>query len=46
MQKEREELKFVLWKKYEHNRDVYTRAKSEILKKYTEIEKIFYGNRY
>jgi len=44
--KEYEELKLMLWKKYEHNRDAYTNAKTEFVKKYTEKAKAFYGNRY
>ncbi len=37
--KEYEKLKLGLWKKYEHNRDAYTDAKSEFVKKYTELAK-------
>ena len=37
--KEYEELKLQLWKKYEHNRDAYTDAKSEFVKKFTDIAK-------
>ena len=44
--KEYEELKLKLWKKYEHNRDAYTNAKTELVKKYTEKAKILYRNRY
>ncbi len=44
--KEYEELKLRLWKKYEHNRDAYTNAKTEFVKKYTEKAKVLYGNRY
>ena len=44
--KEYEELKLSLWKKYEHNRDDYTNAKTEFVKKYTEQAKLIYGNRY
>lgn len=35
--KEYERLKLCLWKKYEHNRDAYTDAKTEFVKKYTEL---------
>lgn len=35
--KEYEELKLVLWKKYEHNRDAYTDAKSDFVNKYTAL---------
>ena len=44
--KEYEDLKLNLWKKYEHNRDAYTNAKTEFVKKYTEKAKVLYGNRY
>ncbi|MBR2989115.1 MAG: GrpB family protein [Clostridia bacterium] len=44
--KEYEKLKLSLWKKYEHNRDAYTNAKTDFVKKYTEKAKVFYGNRY
>ena len=44
--KEYEELKLKLWKKYEHNRDGYTNAKTEMVKQYTEKARILYGNRY
>ncbi len=44
--KEYEELKLRLWKKYEHNRDAYTNAKTEFIKKYTEKAKALYCNRY
>ncbi len=37
--KEYEKLKLRLWKKYEHNRDAYTEAKTEFVKKYTQIAK-------
>ncbi len=37
--KEYEELKLRLLKKYEHNRDAYTEAKTEFIKKYTELAK-------
>ncbi|MBD5132687.1 MAG: GrpB family protein [Clostridiales bacterium] len=32
-------LKLRLWKKYEHDRDGYTAAKTEFVKKYTELAK-------
>ena len=44
--KEYEELKLRLWKEYEHDRDGYTNAKTELVKKYTEQAKMIYGNRY
>ena len=37
--KEYEKLKLSLWKKYEHNRDAYTEAKTEFVKKYTNFAK-------
>ena len=43
--KEYEKLKLSLWKEYEHNRDAYTSAKTEFVKKYTEQAKLIYGNR-
>ena len=36
---EYEKLKLSLWKKYEHNRDAYTDAKTEFVKKYTRLAK-------
>lgn len=44
--KEYEELKISLWKKYEHNRDAYTDAKSAFVKRYTECAKADYRNQY
>lgn len=44
--KEYEELKISLWKKYEHNRDAYTDAKSAFVKRYTKCAKADYGNQY
>ena len=44
--KEYEELKLRLWKEYEHNRDGYTEAKGEFVKRCTEQAKILYGRRY
>ena len=44
--KEYEELKLRLWKEYEHDRDGYTNAKAELVRKYTEQAKMIYGNRY
>ena len=43
---EYEKLKIFLWKKYEHNRDAYTNAKSEFVEKYTNYAKAEYKNRY
>jgi len=44
--KEYEKLKLSLWNEHEHNRDAYTNAKTEFVKKYTEKAKLIYGNRY
>lgn len=41
-----EKLKLSLWKQYEHNRDAYTDAKTNFIKKYTENAKKLYGRRY
>ena len=43
--KEYEKLKLSLCKEYEHNRDAYTNAKTEFVKKYTGQAKLIYGNR-
>ncbi|MDE5562737.1 MAG: GrpB family protein [Clostridiales bacterium] len=37
--KEYEQLKLGLWKQYEHDRDGYTEAKTEFVKKYTALAK-------
>lgn len=39
-------LKLKLWKEYEHNRDGYTEAKTEFIKRYTEKAKFEYVGRY
>ncbi|MBQ8537953.1 MAG: GrpB family protein [Clostridia bacterium] len=44
--REYEKLKLSLWKEYEHNRDAYTNAKAELVKKYTKQARMKYGNRY
>lgn len=41
--KEYEKLKLQLWKEFEHNRDAYTTAKTEFVKKYTLLAKKLYG---
>lgn len=43
---EYEKMKLTLWKKFEHNRDGYTHAKTEFIQKYTNEAKLKYGNRY
>lgn len=44
--KEYETLKLSLWKQYEHNRDGYTDAKTEFVRKYTLRAKEAYPHRY
>lgn len=44
--KEYEKLKLMLWKQYEHDRDGYTEAKTDFVKKYTKEAKILYADRY
>lgn len=43
---EYEKMKLTLWKKFEHDRDGYTAAKTEFVRKYTNEAKLKYGNRY
>lgn len=43
---EYEKMKLTLWKKFEHDRDGYTHAKTEFIQKYTNEAKLKYGNRY
>lgn len=38
--KEYEALKLRLWKQFEHNRDAYTDAKTEFVRKYTDLAKL------
>jgi Uncharacterised protein family (UPF0157). len=40
--KEYEELKLSLWKTFEHDRDGYTEAKSEFVRKYTLKAKSYF----
>ncbi len=44
--KEYEQLKLNLWHQYEHNRDGYTKAKTEFIKEHTTDAKNLYKNRY
>lgn len=44
--KEYEILKLGLWKKYEHNRDAYTAAKTGFVCKWTAEARKLYGDRY
>ena len=44
--KEYEALKLSLWKKFEHNRDAYTEAKTDFIRRKTAEARKKYGNRY
>lgn len=44
--KQYEALKMFLWKKYEHNRDAYTNAKTSFITQYTDQAKSKYQNRF
>jgi GrpB-like predicted nucleotidyltransferase (UPF0157 family) len=44
--KEYENLKLGLWKKYEHNRDAYTDAKTDFICRWTSEARKIYGDRY
>lgn len=44
--REYERMKLQLWKKYEHDRDGYTNAKTDFVKKYTLRAKQIYPGRY
>lgn len=41
-----EKLKLNLWKEYKYNRDAYTNAKTEFVKKYTSLAKSIYKDKY
>ena len=41
-----ETLKLLLWKRYPHDRDRYTEAKTDFVRTYTELAKREYGNRW
>lgn len=43
---EYERLKLRLWKKFEHDRDAYTAAKSDFVRRYSELAKRIYARRY
>ena len=43
---EYEKLKLSLWKQYEFDRDGYTNAKGEFVRKHTQKAKELYGNKY
>lgn len=44
--KEYETLKLSLWKEFEYDRDGYTEAKTDFIKKYTNLARNSYGKRY
>lgn len=44
--KEYERIKLQLWKLFEHNRDAYTNAKTEFIRKWTYEAKKVYAGRY
>ena len=44
--KEYETLKLQLWKQYEHNRDAYTDAKTDFIRKWTTETRMIYDKRY
>lgn len=44
--KKYEQMKLDLWHQYERNRDGYTEAKTEFIRKYTADARALYGNRY
>lgn len=44
--KEYETMKLQLWKAFEHNRDAYTSAKTEFIRKWTSEAKRVYAGRY
>lgn len=44
--KQYEELKRSLWKRFAHDRDGYTLAKTDFIAEHTENAKRYYGNRY
>lgn len=44
--KEYESLKLSLWKKYVHNRDAYTNAKTDFIRHWTHKARLKYRNRY
>ena len=46
IEKEYETLKLELWKRYEHDRDAYTDAKTGFIRKWTKEARAIYGKRY
>ena len=43
---ESERLKLKLWKQYEHDRDGYTEAKTDFVRRYSDMAKVEFNNRY
>ncbi|WP_167495247.1 GrpB family protein [Eubacterium maltosivorans] len=43
---EYERLKLKLWKQYEHDRDGYTEAKTDFVRRYSDMAKVEFNNRY
>lgn len=43
---EYERLKLKLWKQYEHDRDSYTEAKTDFVRRYSDMAKVEFNNRY
>lgn len=41
-----EHLKLKLWKQYEHDRDGYTEAKTDFVRRYSDMAKVEFNNRY
>ena len=39
-------MKLKLWKQYEYDRDGYTEAKTDFIKRYSDIAKIEFNNKY
>ena len=46
MAEQYEALKLSLWKKFEHNRDGYTVAKTDFIAEQTRKAKALYGRKY
>lgn len=44
--REYERLKLKLWKQYEHDRDGYTEAKTDFVRRYSDMAKVEFNNRY
>lgn len=44
--REYERLKLKLWKQYEHDRNGYTEAKTDFVRRYSDMAKVEFNNRY